>query len=605
MAWAWLVPLLPLLAYGLQVFFARGGKLLTYLTIALLGASFLLSLGVLRDALQGVEMAWSWPWLTVGPYTVEMGLRVGPLEAAMMAMVTFVSFMVEVYSVGYMAEDAKWSRFFANVHLFVAGMLMVVMADNFLLFFAGWEIMGLCSYLLIGHWYEDLSNARAASKSFLVTRLGDIGFLIGIFVLFAHTGTLNFQAVNEAAAAWPPALATLVALLLFLGAAGKSAQFPLHVWLPDAMAGPTPVSALIHAATMVAAGVFLVARTYPIFVASGTALWVVALIGGLTAFMAATIATVQTDIKKTLAYSTISQLGYMMLSLGLFGYGAALFHLLAHAFFKALLFLGSGSVIHGLQGEQDMHRMGGLWRKMPWTALTFILGGAALAGIPPLAGYFSKEAILHDASAVSPGLTWLGIATAGITAYYVTRMIWLTFFGRPRQKELYDHAHESSWVMLLPLILLAVPTVLFGWLEEPLLAFLQAPLAPGAAGYVTLATLSVTAGGVLAGLVLYASDPLVRRQLLSALRPLYVFLKEKWYWDYLTVAFTGLGLALGWLAAVVDRYVIDGVVNGLAWLSGQLGQLSRRWATGDGQAYILAMALALLAGLALYLGMGS
>ncbi|MDI3269883.1 MAG: NADH-quinone oxidoreductase subunit L [Bacillota bacterium] len=605
MGWAWIVPLLPLAAYGLQVFFARLGKGLTYLTIALLGASFLLSLGVLADALRGGQMAWSWSWLVVGPYQVEMGLRVGPLEAAMMAMVTFVSLMVEIYSVGYMAQDAKWTRFFANVHLFVFGMLVVVMADNFLLFFAGWEIMGLCSYLLIGHWYEDLDNARAASKSFLVTRLGDIGFLIGIFILFAYTGSLNFDVVNEAAVLWPAGGATLVALLIFLGAVGKSAQFPLHVWLPDAMAGPTPVSALIHAATMVAAGVFLVARTYPIFEASGLALWVVALIGAFTAFMAATIATVQADIKKTLAYSTISQLGYMMLSLGLFGYGAALFHLLAHAFFKALLFLGSGSVIHGLQGEQDMHRMGGLWRKMPWTALTFILGGAALAGIPPLAGYFSKEAILHDASAVSPLLTWVGILTAGITAYYVTRMIWLTFFGRPRQADLYDHAHESPWVMLLPLVLLAIPTVLFGYLEEPLLDFLRAPLASGTAGYVTLATLAVTAGGALAGLVLYVSDPVVRRQLLAALRPIYIFLKEKWYWDYVTLAVTGLGLAFGWLAAMVDRYVIDGVVNGLAWLTGQLGQLSRRWATGDGQAYILAMSLGLLVGLAIYLGMGS
>ncbi|MBE3589652.1 MAG: NADH-quinone oxidoreductase subunit L [Firmicutes bacterium] len=610
---AWLIPLLPLLAYAAQVFFGRAlGAYTAWVGVVLLAAGAALSLGVLAQVLGGAAAAASFPWLKIGDLTFAMGFRVGPLEAAMLAMVTVVSLMVEIYSIGYLHGDAKYNRFFANVNLFVASMLGVVLADNFLLFFACWEIMGLCSYLLIGHWYEDLDNARAATKSFLVTRLGDIGLLIGIFVTFWHAHSLNFADINQSAASWGAGAATLAALLIFTGAVGKSAQVPLHVWLPDAMAGPTPVSALIHAATMVAAGVFLVARTYPVFEASGTALQVVAWVGGLTALLAATMATVQVDIKKMLAYSTMSQLGYMMLGLGVFGYAAALFHLLSHAFFKALLFLGSGSVIHAAGGEQNMHRMGGLRRKLPWTTVTFVIGGLALAGIPPLSGYFSKDEVLLAAFRANPALFWIGVATAGLTAYYVMRGIWLTFFGEPRDAHLYAHAHESPAVMVGPLLVLAVPAVFFGWLGSPQLGhalqhFIALPgeAEPAADRFAAAATIAMAFAGLALGLAIYAGGrPALRRDLIRALRPLYVLFKQKWYFDHLALGLTGLGLGLAQVVGALDRYVVDGVVNGLAWLTGAVGQLVRRAAVGDAQAYMLTMAGAVLVGLAVYLGMG-
>ncbi|MBX6351041.1 MAG: NADH-quinone oxidoreductase subunit L [Clostridia bacterium] len=612
-SYAYVVPLLPLFAFGLQSLFGRAlGRATAWVGIACLAASTAVSLAVLAEVLRGAEAAVSWPWLSLGGATFSMGVRVGPLEAAMIAMVTFVSLMVEVYSVGYMAGDAKFNRFFAIVNLFVGAMLVVVLADNFLLLFAGWEIMGLASYLLIGHWYHDLANARAATKSFLVTRLGDIGLLIGIFVCYQAAGTLDFAVIDAGAASWAPGVATLAALLIFAGAVGKSAQVPLHVWLPDAMAGPTPVSALIHAATMVAAGVFLVARTYPVFEASGTALAVVAVVGGVTAFLAATVGTVQADIKKMLAYSTISQLGYMMLGLGVFGYAAALFHLLSHAFFKALLFLGSGSVIHAARGEQDMHRMGGLFRKLPLTGLTFIVGGLALAGIPPFAGYFSKDEVLLTAWENERWLFWLGAATAGITGFYIARGIYLTFFGRPRDAELYTHAHESPPVMAVPLVVLAVFAAFFGWLGSASLgrlvqAFLALPgeAEPEAAWYAAASTIALAAAGVVAGGLLYgAARPELRAHLVRVLRPVYVLFREKWYFDHLALGATGLGLAASAFVGWFDRTVVDGLVNAVAWFTGVLGQASRRLAVGDAQAYMLTMAGAVLVGLAALLGLG-
>ncbi|MBX5476364.1 MAG: NADH-quinone oxidoreductase subunit L [Clostridia bacterium] len=610
---AWVIPLLPLAAYVAQVFFGRAlGAYTAWVGVVLMAAAAGLSLGVLAQVLGGAGAAASFSWLQIGDLHFDMGFRVGPLEAAMLAMVTVVSLMVEIYSVGYLHGDAKYNRFFANVNLFVASMLAVVLADNFLLFFAAWEIMGLCSYLLIGHWYEDLDNARAATKSFLVTRLGDIGLLIGIFVVFWHAHSLNFATINESAPSWGAGVATVAALLIFTGAVGKSAQVPLHVWLPDAMAGPTPVSALIHAATMVAAGVFLVARTYPVFEASGTALQVVAWIGGLTALLAATMATVQVDIKKMLAYSTMSQLGYMMLGLGVFGYAAALFHLLSHAFFKALLFLGSGSVIHAAGGEQNMHRMGGLWRKLPWTTVTFVIGGLALAGIPPLSGYFSKDEVLLAAFHANPALFWIGVVTAGMTAYYVMRGIWLTFFGAPRDAHLHAHAHESPAIMVGPLVILAVPAVFFGWLGSPrfgyaLQRFIQLPGEHEVAAnqFAAASTIAMALAGLALGLAIYAAGrPALRRDLIRALKPLYVLFKQKWYFDHITLGLTGLGLIVGRIVGFFDKYVVDGIVNGVAWLTGALGQAARRAAVGDAQAYMLTMAGAVLVGLAVYLGMG-
>ncbi|MBX6378790.1 MAG: NADH-quinone oxidoreductase subunit L, partial [Clostridia bacterium] len=355
---AWLIPLLPFLAFVAHVCVGRRLREgAAAFGIVALGVAFALSVWNLVAVLGGATAALSVPWLRIGAVEIPMGFRVGPLEAVMLFMVTLVSWMVEVFSVGYMHGDRRYNRFFAIVNLFVFGMLTLVVADNFLLFLFAWEVMGLCSYLLIGHWFEDLENAKAALKAFLTTRLGDVGMMVGIWLLFAQVGTLNFAAIDEKAAGIPQATLTAIALLLFLGAVGKSAQVPLHIWLPDAMAGPTPVSALIHAATMVAAGVFLVARSFPLFAHAPAAAYTVAVVGAVTSLVAALVATVQVDIKKTLAYSTISQLGYMMLGLGVGGYAAGLFHLNTHAFFKALLFLGSGSVIHAVE-TQDMHRMG-------------------------------------------------------------------------------------------------------------------------------------------------------------------------------------------------------------------------------------------------------
>lgn len=599
---AWLVPALPLLAYGLFVCCGRRfGERAALFGVVALSVSALLSIDLLLGAIRGQTVSSSVPWMTIGTVHIRMGVYVGRLQALMVTMVSFVSCFIEVYSMGYMHRDSRYNRFFANVTLFVAAMLTAVLADNILLFFMAWEIMGVCSYLLIGHWYEDINNARAATKAFIVTRIGDAGLLLGIWWVYSLTGTFSFAALPHALAVLhlPAATLNAIALLIFLGAVGKSAQIPLQIWLPDAMAGPTPISALIHAATMVAAGVYLVARTYGIFELAPSALYWVGLVGALSAFIPATIACVQTDIKKVLAYSTISQLGYMMMALGIGSLEGAIFHLLTHAFFKSLLFLAAGSVIHAV-GTQDLHEMGGLWRKQKGTTITFLIGSLALAAIFPFSGYFSKDAILHAAYlSPDPVFYWLGTLGAGLTAYYMARLCTLAFFGEPRNRHLYDHAHESPRVMTVPLWVLAVPAAGLGLATGGVAWLLGAKPLPsiGLMEYLPL-TLAVLGG--LAGVALYSRPAEARATLLRSplVRAPYLLCKRLWYFDQaghavMYVAALGPSFVIG----AFDRYVVDGLVNGCGTLALWFGRQCRRLSTGNAQAYMLTLAVAAVIGL--------
>jgi len=413
-------------------------------------------------------------WMPIGDLRVDVAFAADPLTACMILLVTGVGLLIHIYSTGYMKGDGGYSRYFAYLNLFVFSMLVLVLGENLLLLFVGWEGVGLCSYLLIGFWYHDLANSVAGKKAFVVNRIGDFGFLLGMFVLakalsghVGEAGLFSFRTM----AAHPDLLmpvATAAGLLLFLGATGKSAQIPLYVWLPDAMAGPTPVSALIHAATMVTAGVYMVARMSFLYELSATALGVIATVGALTALLAATIALVQTDIKKVLAYSTVSQLGYMFLACGVGAYGVGIFHVLTHAFFKALLFLGAGSVIHALHHEQDMRKMGALRGVMPWTFRTMFVATLAIAGVFPFAGFFSKDEILYNAFQARPLLWAVGLLVAMLTAFYMARLMALTFFGESRVKpEVRKKAHESPWSMVAPLMILALLSFTGGWMGWP------------------------------------------------------------------------------------------------------------------------------------------
>ena len=416
-----------------------------------------------------------WEWITVGDIAVDFSLLVDPLSTVMILVVTGVGFLIHVYSIGYMAHDRDYPRFFAYLNLFTLSMLLLVLGDNFLVLFVGWEGVGLCSYLLIGFWYDKMftatmSNASAGKKAFIVNRIGDFGFLLALFLIFTHFGSLRFETVFAAALHHPASagVMTAIGLLLLLGATGKSAQIPLFVWLPDAMAGPTPVSALIHAATMVTAGVYMVARSHVLYALAPVALTTVAWIGAVTALVAATIAVTQNDIKKVLAYSTVSQLGYMFLGLGSAAFGAGIFHLMTHAFFKALLFLGAGSVIHALHEEQDIRRMGGLRRRLPLTFATFLVATLAITGLPGLSGFFSKDEILAAAFQQHKILWVLGVITAGLTSFYMFRLLFLTFFGASRvEPEKERKIHESPAVMTLPLAILALLSIAGGWVGLP------------------------------------------------------------------------------------------------------------------------------------------
>ncbi len=476
--YVWLIPLFPLIGFLINGLFGSRFKENHIGTIAsaAIGLSFIVSVTIFFQVLQlpASERSISriiYTWIQTGDFQVNIGFLIDPLSLVMLLVVTGVGFLIHVYSIGYMHGDRSFARYFAYLNLFTFSMLLLVLADNFLLLFVGWEGVGLCSYLLIGFWFENNDYADAGRKAFVVNRIGDFGFLLGMFLIFQHFGSLNFNAVfSQAPEVLTTGLATAICLLLFLGATGKSAQIPLYVWLPDAMAGPTPVSALIHAATMVTAGVYMVARCHVLFLSSPFVLNLVAIIGICTAFLAATIALVSNDIKKVLAYSTISQLGYMFLACGVGAFGAAIFHVSTHAYFKALLFLSAGSVMHALGNETDMTKMGGLRKKLPITYRFFLIGALALAGVPLFSGFFSKDEILWKAASSPFGGFWLwfaGAAVAGLTAFYTFRLIFMTFHGRSRvSKEVATHIHESPKIMTVPLGILAVLAIVGGTSES-------------------------------------------------------------------------------------------------------------------------------------------
>ena len=550
-------------------------------------------------------------WISVGGFQTGVDLLVDQLSIVMVLVVTGVGTLIHVYSIGYMHGDQRYARFFAYLNLFVAFMLILVLADNILLLYVGWEGVGLCSYLLIGFWFERPSAANAAKKAFIVNRIGDFSFLLGILLLAFTVGNVTIAGINEAAGgALSAGLATVAALLLFGGATGKSAQIPLYVWLPDAMEGPTPVSALIHAATMVTAGVYMVIRFSPVFEASGgTALAVVAWIGAATALWAALMACAEYDIKRVLAYSTISQLGYMFLAAGVGGYSAGMFHLVTHAFFKALMFLGAGAVMHALGGEVDMRKMGGLRKAMPVVGLTFLAGTLAISGVVPFAGFFSKDAILASAWVEGRYALWgIGVVTALLTAFYMFRLYFSVFEGRLGVPEAHD-APRSMAAALLPLGVLSLvggvlnlpPFVTLEHFLEPVVGESHVPA--GLTPWILATTaLLVAALGILAARALYTTaDGAARRGRLQGLAPWFVTaVRNKFYVDQIY----GRGIVLpakslaSFGAYVFDAKIIDGLVNGVAWVIGRGAEGGRHVQTG----YVRNYAVVFLVGVVALLG---
>jgi len=559
-----------------------------------------------------VETAYA--WTVIGGRSFEIAFYFDRLTAVMALIVTGVGSLIHVYSIGYMKDDASYARYFAYLNLFLFFMLMLVLGKSLLVLFVGWEGVGLASYLLIGFWFEDADKARAGKKAFITNRIGDAGFLLGMFVLFEAFGTLDMDVINGAFLGGPVAAvsASLVGILLFIGATGKSAQIPLHVWLPDAMAGPTPVSALIHAATMVTAGVYLVARMSGIYLHAAEASAIVAAIGATTALFAATIAIVQTDIKKVLAYSTISQLGFMFVALGVGAYGVAIFHVYTHAFFKACLFLGAGSVIHALGGEQDIRKMGGLARRIPVTFATFAVATAAIAGLPPLAGFFSKDEILWFAFASSRGgsplLYGVVAGTALLTAFYMFRLLWLTFFGATRMApDTARHVHESPVAMTGVLVILAVLSAIGGFLSVP--HYLE-PLLPLPSVVPELEHLETTLvfisvalalGGLIGAVFLYGGNGERAARLASNFPLLHRVLFGKYFVDE---AYDRLiTRPLYWISDRVflrlgDQRILDGSLNGLAALGQRGAALLSRIQTGSLHLYALLVVAGIVASLA-------
>ncbi len=622
----WLIPALPLAAFLISGLLGRRWfhHWTGVIASTAVGASAVIAIGVFLEVLGGKTrtIVSLYEWIGVGDFRVNVAALVDPLSSVMLLVVTVVSFLIFVYSNGYMAHDHGFYRFFAWMSLFVFAMLILVMADNFLLLFVGWEGVGLCSYLLIGFWFERPAPYVAAKKAFVMNRIGDWGYTIGMITIFLVFNSLNFTDVFARVEENPPtqSVLTLIAIALFFGATGKSAQLPLYSWLPDAMEGPTPVSALIHAATMVTAGVYLVARSTPLFAAAGPALGIVGIVGAVTAIFAATIALVQFDIKRVMAYSTVSQLGYMFLALGVGAPVAAIFHLATHAFFKALLFLGSGSVIHAVGGEQDMRKMGGLRRKLPVTYWTMLLAGGALAALPPLAGFWSKDEIVGAAFTNGYPILWaIGIFTAVLTAFYVTRALWMTFHGEPRDHHLHDHAHESPGVMTLPLMALAVGTVVLGFAIgwPPEAGFIHRFLTPSVeipgetehvaevGTIVVLAIVSLAAGvlGILVALAMYVRrrpDPVA---VARAAGPYYRILVNKYYIDELyDHRFVDAMRALFGIAWAFDIHIVDGIANRLGWLAVLGGGGLRRVQTGIVGNYALTIVAGLLVLLVAYGG---
>jgi NADH-quinone oxidoreductase subunit L len=630
--------LLPLLGSGISGLFCRiiNPRLAELVTTSFMLLSAALACTTFFNVVFGhaIEHQILLPWIMSGDLVVHWSLYVDSLTAVMLIVVTIVSSLVHLYAIGYMSHDPHRPRFMSYLSLFTFFMLMLVTSDNLVQLFLGWEGVGLCSYLLISFWFYKDSATRAAMKAFLVNRVGDLGFALGIFAAYMVFGTVEFSALFAKAAANKDQLITvfshsfhaitLICVLLFIGAMGKSAQLGLHTWLPDAMEGPTPVSALIHAATMVTAGVFMVARCSPLFELSPFALDLVTIVGACTSIFAATIAITQNDIKRIIAYSTCSQLGYMFFACGVSAYGAGVFHLMTHAFFKALLFLGAGSVIHALSGEQDIRRMGGIWRLVPVTYLLMWIGSLALAGIFPFAGYFSKDIILEAAYAsgrdVGYFAYYVGLFVAFLTAFYSWRLLFLVFHGPTRAaKDIMDHVHESPVIMLIPLVLLAIGALGSGWVASNLwgivephgdffgksIVMLAQPSVLEKAHQVPLwvkyAPLVLGILGILLAYIIYVLYPRIAVSIANNFRPIYRFFLNKWFIDELyDFCFIRFSRFLGsWLSVYFERYVTDGVPRFCSYLSLLIHRAMVRCQTGYVYHYASVM-LAALTVLSLY-----
>jgi NADH-quinone oxidoreductase subunit L len=619
----WIIPLLPLLGSAVNGLFGAKwpNEIVNGVAIGSTGLSFLCALEAVREFFASGQVLFHkefFTWIAAGNFRAGFDLQMDQLTVVMVLVVTGVGWLIHIYATGYMAHEGGYYRFFSYLNLFMFFMLILVLAANYVLLFVGWEGVGLASYLLIGFYFLKKSASDAGKKAFIVNRIGDFGFMLGMFLLFKTFGTLDFVQLFTKAGPWPAdamghlGTFTIACLLLFMGACGKSAQLPLYVWLPDAMEGPTPVSALIHAATMVTAGVYVVARSHILFTHTPTAMLVVAIVGCATAFFAATIGLVQTDIKKVLAYSTVSQLGYMFLACGVGAFSAGIFHLMTHAFFKALLFLAAGSVIHAMGGEQDMSRMGGLSKKIRWTYGTMLVATFAITGIPFFAGFFSKDAILFAAFQSQTGGTVLyafGLLTALLTSFYMFRLIFLTFNGRPRFDEHHVHVHESPWSMLGPLVILAVLSTIGGWFALP--AFFQGPdhfanfLAPvfvghesaeaageGAAYQLEMILAGVAVGTALIGLGvaywLYLKRPGKADGLAKSMKPVYTTLLNKYYVDELYAAVVVkplMWISTNVLWKIADVAGIDGAVNGIASGTTAIGDGVRHTQSGNTRSY--------------------
>lgn len=633
--YAYLIPFWPLLGFCIIALVTHNKeKLSSYIATGMIGLSWLMSLAVFWESLQAKEaLELSFTWIALPGWlgwTLEMGVLIDPLSGLMVSFVTTVSLMVHIYSLGYMKGEDYFSRFFGFLNLFTFSMLGLVLVNNYFGLFVFWELVGLTSYFLIGFYYKKFSASQAAKKAFLTTRAGDVGLFIGLLIMWTTCGTLQFDGVfsQVEAGVLGGTTLTIMAIFLFGGAVGKSAQFPLHVWLPDAMEGPTPVSALIHAATMVVAGVYLVARSMPIYMASETAAMVVATIGCITALMAATIGLVQYDIKRVLAYSTISQLGYMIMALGLGSLFAGTFHMFTHAFFKALLFLGAGSIIHAVH-TNDMRKMGGLGKKMPITKWTFIIASLSIAGIPPLSGFWSKDEVVVSALHY-PVFLVVTLLVAFMTAFYMFRICFLTFYGEPRDKEIFDHAHESPKSMTIPLMFLAVLSVCAGWWGIPWIEH-------GFANFITSGTaqhhepsfllMGVATATALSGIglayLMYYKKSISPEKVAARFGILYKLALNKWYfdelyeivfirpyykvcdfmWSFDMLVIDGLVNFAGWLGLAVsvvnywfDRYVVDGLVNGTGHLMMGTGRLLRFVQSGrlEHYAFLIAFGVVLI-----------
>jgi NADH-quinone oxidoreductase subunit L len=630
----WLIPLLPLFGTLINGLWRRSlsETSVGYIACGAVGLSFLGSfiafceLFSLPPQGRAVEVV-VYQWVTSGDFQAAMGFLLDPLSALMILVVTGVGLLIHIYSIGYMHGDEGFQRYFAYLNLFVFSMLLLVLGNNFLLMFLGWEGVGLCSYLLIGFWFTRQVAADAGKKAFIVNRVGDFGFILGVFLIFVGFGSLQFNEVfGRATQQLVPggAMATAIALLLFLGATGKSAQIPLYVWLPDAMEGPTPVSALIHAATMVTAGVYMVARCSVLYLLAPTAMVVVLLIGLLTALMAASIALVQTDIKRVLAYSTISQLGYMFVACGVGAFGAGIFHLVTHACFKALLFLGAGSVMHALDGEQDIRRMGGLKDQLPITYITFLIGSLAIAGVFPLAGFFSKDEILWAALTEGHFLVWLGAAiTAVMTSFYMFRLVFLVFHREPSASdaELY-HPHEAPPVMRVPLVVLAVLSVVAGFIGIPIIegahllgaylepVFTRYPVPSEALGHtlhrpglelvMLLISLALAIGGIVLALYMYLIDTTLPERSRARFQWVYRVLLGKYFvdelYDHLVVV--PVKRVSDWLWAEVDVGIVDGTVN----QAGALVRQDSAWLSRVQSGFVRNYALSIFLGAVVVIG---